>query len=284
MATTAPDIEFEDFSLVKDGLYVGAGSRENYDKIGMIFPGTRFVTWMTPFLVLVVEPLPPKPWPLRVGGAPLYITADPWSRGPYMGRLGQGKEILNEENAKGATISEDRLRRAANLLVLDLQIKVTTIDWYGCFWGITVPEGTPLTTLPCRLMDLMCRYKFTARPNLFDTSIPLDKAASEDEDCRDTAIPPTEYPDFDGLTIGDCVLRNHPICGSRPAVHLAYGLQLKAGSDMMAPHWQKRQLACFGNGLPGLVDGGGESTTQNQSRGGAASIVRFLEHADGISG
>ncbi|KAJ9647313.1 hypothetical protein H2199_002300 [Coniosporium tulheliwenetii] len=190
MATTAPDIEFEDFSLVKDGLYVGAGSRDNYDKVGMIFPGTRFVTWMAPFLVLVVGSLPPKPWPLHAGGAPLYITTDPWSRGPYMGRLGQGGEILNEESAKGATISEDRLRRAANILASDLKIKVAAIDWYGCFWGITVPEGTPLRSLPCRLMDLMCRYKFTTSTSLLDSGIPFDEATSEDEERRDTAIYP----------------------------------------------------------------------------------------------
>lgn len=44
---------------------------------------------------------------------------------------------------------------------------------------------------------------------------------------------------------------------------------------MMAPHWQECQLAYFGNGLPGLVDEGGEITTQDQSRGDAVSIRRW---------
>lgn len=163
--TTCHEILFEDFAILKDGLYVGAGSRENWDRIGDLFPGCLFVSWFAPFVIIVVESLPPKPWPLTVGGAPLYITTDPDSSGPYMGRVGQGEEVLIEDQAKGGTISYTLMRKAADYLVATLGLGVTTVDWYGCFWVITVADGTPLKSLPCRLMDLMCRYKFASQVN-----------------------------------------------------------------------------------------------------------------------
>lgn len=40
-----------------------------------LFPKTTNVTVIGPMLVIVVQELPKKPWPLTVAGLPLYITS-----------------------------------------------------------------------------------------------------------------------------------------------------------------------------------------------------------------
>lgn len=81
-------IEFDSFTLVKDGLDRFPTDEEGYDMIRNAFPTALSVGVFLPTIIIRFQTLPEKPWPLTVAGLPVVFTTDKHTIGFDYGRLG----------------------------------------------------------------------------------------------------------------------------------------------------------------------------------------------------
>ncbi|KAL8713201.1 MAG: hypothetical protein Q9220_002722 [cf. Caloplaca sp. 1 TL-2023] len=65
-----------DFLLFNNGVFTNP-SAQRTRKIMDLFPTSTALNWIPPFIVVVCDVLPPKPWPITVAGVALYLTDDP---------------------------------------------------------------------------------------------------------------------------------------------------------------------------------------------------------------
>jgi len=73
--TNASNIDLS-FPMVEDGGGRGPTNKDQWKETTSLFPTTQEVWINSPFLVICVQTLPPRPWPLTIGGYPLQITTD----------------------------------------------------------------------------------------------------------------------------------------------------------------------------------------------------------------
>ena len=152
----ASEIVFDDFSLVENG-----GMRFlNGDRGRMIlslFPTAVAYRQQYPLLVIQVEVLPPKPWPIAIAGMPLFVTTSEKDMGFDHGKLGGAPGILWELKGK----INDNLRMIADYTIDHLSkvdIKVEELGWFFLFFRIKLATDVERSKLPRAIAGLRCSY------------------------------------------------------------------------------------------------------------------------------
>ena len=146
------------YSLVEAGRATSP-PKGDFSDLLRIFPTTFAAELFPPFLLIRVRKLPPKPWPLRVGGLPVQFTTDDETETFDRGRIGRGPKVLTELDLHRAIdYNEDILRQAVRTF-RELKIKIRDIFWFGGFWQITIPDGTEIKHLPTRVASSPAFYR-----------------------------------------------------------------------------------------------------------------------------
>lgn len=157
------------YPLIHEGIYTTPGSKEQFQELFHLFPTTYAVDICPPVLIIRVNTLPPRPWPLTVGGMLLRLTSDQHDMCFDRGFIGKGPRAVTEIDLRDVEFSDAILSKAIYLFTHTLRIGITSIAWMGTSWMITVPDGTKPDHLPFLLAGLLCNYKYvtdTPRPEL----------------------------------------------------------------------------------------------------------------------
>ncbi|KAL8973512.1 MAG: hypothetical protein Q9197_002247 [Variospora fuerteventurae] len=148
------------YSLVEDGKALSPPLGD-WSLIASLFPNTKGAEVMPPFLTILVPTLPPKPWPLTVGGLPLRFTTDEYVDLFDRGRCGRGPKVLQELDlhAMQRTIDiNDRIFEEVIEMFRKLNIPIRDIFWFGSFWQITTIDAVDVKQLPWRIANSAAFY------------------------------------------------------------------------------------------------------------------------------
>ena len=190
------------YSLIENGRATGPPDG-NFAILKRLFPGTKAVEIFPPYLIIQVSKLPPKPWPLSVGGLLLHLTTeddvDPFDRG----HLGRGPKALQELDLHTKVdFDYDILSQVARVFK-DAEIQVREIFWFDAFWRIELAQNIDVKQLPFLIAGSPAFYK--AAPET-----PLQEPAA----LRNKPPKGTEYDDSLYAVAPDALLRPGVMLGS----------------------------------------------------------------------
>lgn len=144
-------------------------TKEQFKGLFNLFPATYGVDIYPPVLIVRVRNLPPRLWPLTVGGILLRLTTNEHDPCFDRGFTGKGPRALAKIDLRNVEFSDVILNEAISFFTHQLRIQFTSIAWMGTMWMITVPDGTNPSDLPSLLAHLLCGYKYASdmpRPEL----------------------------------------------------------------------------------------------------------------------
>lgn len=113
-----------------------------------LFPSIIGVDVFPPYLIIRVKVVPPRPWPLTIGGLPVQFTTDKWAEVFHRGRSGRGHRVLTHLNLHTTIDYSQHVLRQAVRVFREMKIMIRDIFWFGGFWQITIPDGTDIKLLP----------------------------------------------------------------------------------------------------------------------------------------
>ena len=146
------------YSLIEAGRAT-APPEGNFSDLVRLFPTTIGADVFPPYLIIRVQKMPPKPWPLTVGGLPVQFRTDKWVESFDRGRMGRGRKFLEDlDLQRTIDYNQDVLRQAVRVFQ-ELKIKVRDIFWFGGFWQITIPDGTDIKLLPSSIASNPAFYR-----------------------------------------------------------------------------------------------------------------------------
>ncbi|KAL8990492.1 MAG: hypothetical protein Q9177_000863 [Variospora cf. flavescens] len=148
------------YSLVENGKALSPPLGD-WSVIISLFPNIKGAEVMDPFLIILVPTLPPKPWPLTVGGLPLRFTTEEYVDLFDRGRCGRGPKVLQELDlhAMQRTIDiNDRIFEEVVEVFRKLNIPIRDIFWFGSFWQITTIDAVDVKKLPWRIANSAAFY------------------------------------------------------------------------------------------------------------------------------
>ncbi len=137
-----------------------------------IFPGTTGVGSDGFFVILYLHTLPPTPWPLIIGGAPLHLILDrdpnypdqpvpPLSPIPQM-RLVSSKNgsIASDQNGRDMTDWEP-LFHIIKSHFQGLEVSITEVIYWKHFVTVVLKDrDADMTKIPFRAAKIVCMYLF----------------------------------------------------------------------------------------------------------------------------
>ena len=138
------------------------------------FPGCTSVAYAPPFLVVSWKELPMKPWPLTVGGFPLYYAKQtyfiPSPNGPVIPEYGRpptfGKTGINVPMMKEAAHQLNDGVYPGNLFIKRLTqlfveqgVGLIFLGWSGMFWYAEVTSLEDGTKLPSTICNRLLMWK-----------------------------------------------------------------------------------------------------------------------------
>ncbi|KAI4134513.1 MAG: hypothetical protein LQ341_006017 [Variospora aurantia] len=185
------------YSLVEDGKALSPPLGD-WSLIASLFPNTRGVEVMPPFLTILVPTLPPKPWPLTVGGLPLRFTTDEDADLFDRGRCGRGPKVLQELDlhAMQRTIDiNDRIfEKVVEVFRTLLNIPIRDIFWFGSFWQITTIDAVDVMQLPWRIANSAAFYLTVAEapdgdPAALRRKVPVGNEDFDDDNTNYATAP-----------------------------------------------------------------------------------------------
>ncbi|KAA6406532.1 MAG: hypothetical protein FRX48_09697 [Lasallia pustulata] len=136
-----------------------APPKGDFSDLFKLFPTTFGADVFPPYLIIRVRDIPPKPWPLTIGGLPVQFSTDKWVGSFDRGQLGRGHKVLEDlDLQEGRDYNQTVLRRAVKVFQ-ELKIKIRDIFWFGGFWQITIPDGTDIKLLPSRIASNPSFYR-----------------------------------------------------------------------------------------------------------------------------
>ena len=152
----ARHIIFTDFSLIENGsLRLPRSSYERQLLFGLF--DTTFSVDVGPLMITIrVKTLPSKPWPVSVGGAPLFLTTSTSEEGFLPGQLGAGKPILPEASEEHGL---DKIVEAVCAFFKSNDIDPHTITYLGSMWVVILQDKVDLQSLPRKIGKLSTFYK-----------------------------------------------------------------------------------------------------------------------------
>lgn len=135
---------------------------EKRDTVRSIFPGTIGISCDGYFVMLQLRTLPPKPWPLTIGGVPLYLTSVT-SLGPIPraravgwrnGSIAEDQNCQNMENWEPLFhIIKDHFQ--------DLGVSIAEVMYWGnCVMIVLKHRDVDMGKLPSQAAKTRCLYLF----------------------------------------------------------------------------------------------------------------------------
>ena len=140
----------------------GPPDGRDFTELLYLFPTTFAVEITSGFLIIRVHTLPPKPWPLTIGGLPVRFTTGKFDICFDYGKCGKGPKALDDLDLQRVhEFSEDILRRVM-VFFQDAKIKIRSIFWLGNFWQVTLIDPVDLKVLPWTIASQGIQYKFAS--------------------------------------------------------------------------------------------------------------------------
>jgi len=103
------------YSLIEAGRATGPPGGDFSDLL-TLFPTTFAAEVFPPYLIIRIRTIPPKPWPLTIGGLPVQFSTDKFEDSLNRGRLGRGHRSLKDLDLHSTIdYSPDVLRQAVGL-------------------------------------------------------------------------------------------------------------------------------------------------------------------------
>lgn len=124
-----------------------------FQVLGSLLPTHSGIGVLGPFLVLNVDHLPTKPWPLSVAGLPLFITTATHARPWALGRPGNPRHRVLEHH-DGYRTRDRCLYEAVINYFEEEQISISEVVWFFGCWRITLSGASEH---PAALPGKICR-------------------------------------------------------------------------------------------------------------------------------
>jgi hypothetical protein len=144
------------FLLVDEDNLPRNPTKDEYTILMDIFPTQYGVGISGPFLMIYVEQLPPRPWPVTATGLPLYLTTKsvfPWE----IGRPGRIRlSVLTHPDAR-KTASRSMYRDVINYFG-GISVEISEVVWFVGCWRIRVPSTVNISSLPGTVCQTACFY------------------------------------------------------------------------------------------------------------------------------
>jgi hypothetical protein len=168
----------------------------NFKELLNLFP-TTFGVDVGSFVTFRVRTLPPKPWPLSIGGLPIHFSTAKHDNCFDPGESAKGPRILTHINLqRDHHFSNNILKDVIDALLNIKAIKLRSVFWLTGIWQITIAERVDKEVLPSFICSNAAFYKFAT-----DIDYPGPSAL------RQKAPQGTEYDDSIYVMSSDALLR-----------------------------------------------------------------------------
>ena len=147
------------YSLVENGRVIGPPNGD-YSLLLKLFPTTFGVELSPPHLIIRLQTLPPKPWPLTIGGLPVQFTTENLGDSFSRGRLGRGAStnITDLDLSEVGGCDFETVGKVVRALK-NMDNMMRDIFWFSGFWQITITEGTDIKVVPHRIAGSPAFYQ-----------------------------------------------------------------------------------------------------------------------------
>lgn len=192
------------YSLVADGIVNGPPAGD-WTLLQKVFPKALTIELRSPYMIIRVSELPPKPWPLTVGDLPFHYTTAENGEVFKRGAIARGPMALTDLNLHGSTkFSKDVLLTVARYFT-EKGPKIRDLYWFPGFWQITTVDQVDPKSLPWRI----------AGAPLFFRTVAENPDPDPDPAALRKKIPAgTEYDDTDYAVAENALLRPGLMLGS----------------------------------------------------------------------
>ncbi|KAK4466220.1 hypothetical protein QBC42DRAFT_329279 [Cladorrhinum samala] len=136
---------------------------EKRNLILKIFPGTTGIGSDGFFLVLQLRTLPPKPWPLTIGGVPLHLTVEIASGTPVpQGRMVSWRNGVIAQDQNGRNMDDWKpLFNAIKDHFQGIGVSITEVMyWSSCVMIVLKHRNTDMGKIPSQAANIRCFYLF----------------------------------------------------------------------------------------------------------------------------
>lgn len=151
------------FRLInEDGIFQSGLTDDEWNELKAVFSAFdpfEIAVW-PPVLIVRVQSLPPKPWPLSVAGLPLKFTTHDTDSCFKSGKIGGTNGALPLPDLRRTRFEAEMLDQVVDYLLDDLEINVKRVTWFGSCWRITISDDTDLATLPRTFFHVLAEYHF----------------------------------------------------------------------------------------------------------------------------
>lgn len=132
----------------------------DFSELLKLFSTTVGVEVFPPYLIFRVKEIPPKPWPLTIGGLPVQFSTDTSVKESFhRGRMGRGRRALEDLDLHRKIDYEENVLRQVVRMFQETEIKIRDVYWFGGFWQVTVPDDTDFKLLPHRIASSPAFYR-----------------------------------------------------------------------------------------------------------------------------
>lgn len=130
---------------------------DEFEILFSLFPACLGVAVLGPFLVIHVEKIPPKPWPVSVAGLPLFLTTNglevPWTLG---GAGNMRYAVLEHLDARNG--GERALYDAVIAFFEEQSIEISELVWFFGCWRVRLAAERDVTSLPGKVCQTTTFY------------------------------------------------------------------------------------------------------------------------------
>lgn len=131
--------------------------------IGQIFDGVFEVSINATYMIVRCRALPQRPWPITLGGIPLWITDSETDTPLAGGKAGRSPPILQDLRlSKVACPSGEVFSTIAQYFTENLDIAISEIMWRGTQLRLVVPTSAQTSHVPFKIGGLLALYDYTS--------------------------------------------------------------------------------------------------------------------------
>lgn len=120
-------------------------SNEELKLVGQMFHEAYEVSVNVSYMIVRCHILPKKPWPLTIGGMPLWITSDATETPEIEGRGGRAPPVMEHlPFSKVASPTGQHFNSIAQYFLNSLNVTVSEIMWNGVQLRLTISDDVPI--------------------------------------------------------------------------------------------------------------------------------------------
>ncbi len=136
-------------------------SSEEIKLICQMFDGAGVfeVSLNAPFLIIRCHSLPPKPWPLTIGGIPIWLTDSATGTPLPQGSPGHSQPVLPDLRLSNIRCPpSESIALISKFFTDEYGILISEIMWTGPQLHLRVPPTAQISSLPCKISNLVALY------------------------------------------------------------------------------------------------------------------------------